>query len=324
MPRAHEAHLAHHRVARLVPELAGHVDVVVPGLAACLGDDRGHHLGHVDLPQPLVVHHERLRLGRELRVVEEGLGVDAHVVGVGEALVAPRHPVERAGLRREEPGGRCPRPPGRSRRGSRPGRAAARAGPSSAASSARLRRADQPLDAAGPVLEHLVDLDQGEAADPVRGMVDKAVRPVAVARERVAERRHRVLVDAHKERRRVRRRQDLVKEHVEGRVRGVVEAERRLPHLPHALPPRGGVLRAVVGVEAEAHLELVGRLRREALDQDLVEPPQGPVVALEPLHALVDRESDPGRLGDGADPGDRGQVAVGAVVFEGRHGSFGF
>ena len=53
---------------------------------------------------------------------------------------------------------------------------------------------------------------------------------------------------------------DLVKEDVERRVRRVVQAERRLPHLAHALPPGGRVLGAVVGVQAEAHLQLVDRL----------------------------------------------------------------
>ena len=88
MPEVHEADFAHHRVPRLVPELARHVAVVAPRLALRLGDDAGHHLRHVDLAQPLVEHHQRLVARRELLVVEERLGVDAHVVGVVEALVA--------------------------------------------------------------------------------------------------------------------------------------------------------------------------------------------------------------------------------------------
>ena len=61
-----EAHLANHGVARLVPELAGHVEVVAPRFAGRLADDRRHHLGHVDFTQPLVEHHERLVARREL------------------------------------------------------------------------------------------------------------------------------------------------------------------------------------------------------------------------------------------------------------------
>src|SRR5581483_6212402 len=60
-----EPDLAHHGVAGLVPELARHVAVVAPRLARRPGDDRGHHLRHVDLAQPLVEHHEGLGAGRE-------------------------------------------------------------------------------------------------------------------------------------------------------------------------------------------------------------------------------------------------------------------
>ena len=93
-----KADLAHHGVAGFVPELAGHVAVVVPRFARRFGDDAGHHLGHVHLAQPLVEHHQRLGLGRELLVVEEDLGVHAHVVGIGEALVPLRDAVVLVGL----------------------------------------------------------------------------------------------------------------------------------------------------------------------------------------------------------------------------------
>ena len=98
-----EADFAHHRVARFVPELPGHVAVITPGSFRCLGDDARHHLRHVHFAKPLVKHHQRLRLGRELFVVEKHLGVHAHVVGVRESLVPFRPSVVLVG-----PGGTHP------------------------------------------------------------------------------------------------------------------------------------------------------------------------------------------------------------------------
>ena len=88
-----EPDLAQHRGAGLVPELAGHVAVVAPRLAGGAGDDRRHHLRHVDLAEPLVQHHQRLRAGRERLVVQEGLGVHPLVPRVGEPLVTLRNRV---------------------------------------------------------------------------------------------------------------------------------------------------------------------------------------------------------------------------------------
>ena len=102
-PRA-EADLAHHGVPGLVPELPAHVAVITPGLPLGLVDDPGHHLGNVDLAEPLVQHHQRLRLRVEGRVVQERLGVHPLVVQVDEPLVPSRDAVVNVGRRRVPPG----------------------------------------------------------------------------------------------------------------------------------------------------------------------------------------------------------------------------
>ncbi len=85
-------------------------------------------------------------------------------------------------------------------------------------------------------------------------MVDQPVRLVAVTAKRIDQGRHGVIVESDKEGLCVRRGRDLVKKHVERLVRRIIQAEWRLAHLPHALPPGSRVLAAVVGVQAEAHL----------------------------------------------------------------------
>src|SRR5713101_2193289 len=63
-----KTHFPHHRVAGFVPQLAGHVPIVIPRFIGRLGEDAGHHFGHVDFPQPLVKHHQRLGLRREFGI----------------------------------------------------------------------------------------------------------------------------------------------------------------------------------------------------------------------------------------------------------------
>ena len=322
---AHEADLAHHRVTGLVPELAGHVDGVAPGLAGRLGDDAGHHLGHVDFAEALVIHHERLRCGRKRFVVEEGLGVDAHVVGIGEAFVAARGAVvdvrsggklplrrggaggfgrrrvavERAGLHEESVEQRGPRREGGAAFGG-----------------------EQGGEGGHAVGEHFVDLEQRETAEPERRMVDEAVGIALMARQGIAQCRKRTAVDTEKEGVGRGRGEDLVEENVERGVRHGVEPEGRLAHLAHARAPSGGVFGAVVGVEAEGHFQFVDGLGREAFDEDLVEAAERPVVALQAGDAFVDGEAGLHGVGKRADAGERGKIAVGAVV-GGVHGRAG-
>lgn len=98
-----EADFAHHGVARFVPELAGHIAVVVPRFIGGFGDDTGHHFGHIDLADAFVEHHERLGRGRERGIVEEDLGIDPHVVRIGESGVAFWNGIESVGCLRMKP-----------------------------------------------------------------------------------------------------------------------------------------------------------------------------------------------------------------------------
>jgi len=58
----------------------------------------GGAVRHVELTEPLVEHHEGLRERRFRLVVEEHLGIDAHVVRIGEAFVAFREAFEFVGF----------------------------------------------------------------------------------------------------------------------------------------------------------------------------------------------------------------------------------
>ncbi len=93
----------------------------------------------------------------------------------------------------------------------------------------------------------------------------------------------------------------------------MVEAEGRFPHLPHARPERCGVFRAVMGVEAEGHLELVHRFADQTVDEDLVQPAEAPVQALEPVHAGFHRKPRVLRSLERGKAREGGEVPMGLV-----------
>ena len=85
----HKANLPHHGMTCLIPKLSRNVLVIFPGFVGSFREDTRHHLWGVDLPEPLVKHHQRLGLGLECVVVKERLCVDSHVVRVWETLITP-------------------------------------------------------------------------------------------------------------------------------------------------------------------------------------------------------------------------------------------
>ena len=64
-------------------------------------------------------------------------------------------------------------------------------------------------------------------------------------------------------------------------VGNLLQSERRRAHLGHAVAHRGAVLGAVVRVQAERHLEFIDRFRGEPRLEDLHEPLQGKMEALD-------------------------------------------
>ena len=113
-----ERDLAHHRVARLVPQLAAQVQLPLERLVARGGNDRRHPLRHVHLAQALVGEGVGALVLGALRVVAVAVDQRRLVVGVDEALVAPHDRVRRrrpAALRSgsdgSTPGGSSPSSP---------------------------------------------------------------------------------------------------------------------------------------------------------------------------------------------------------------------
>ena len=51
-------------------------------------DDAGHHLGDIHLAKPLEEHHQRLRAGIILGVIEEGFGVHSLVIKILKSFVS--------------------------------------------------------------------------------------------------------------------------------------------------------------------------------------------------------------------------------------------
>lgn len=153
--------------------------------------------------------------------------------------------------------------------------------------------------------DHFTDLDQREATEAKRRMIDEAVGFALVAFERVAQRRQGVMVNPEQQRIGFGRGADLVEKNIERRVGHGVEAERWLAHFADASAPGGGVFGAVMRVQAERHFQFVDGLGGEALDENFVEPPQGPVVAFESGNAVVDGEPGLHGFGKRGEAGER-------------------
>ena len=129
--------------------------------------------------------------------------------------------------------------------------------------------------------------------------------------ERRVERRQRLLVEPDEQLRGRRRREDLVEEDLQGRVRApppgpaAARASRR-----RASRRACDVLGAEVGVVREAGLQLVDRLGGDAGGEDLVQPLEGVVIPLQPRDARLDRQAGPGRLLDRGQARQGRQAAV--------------
>jgi len=175
-------------------------------------------------------------------------------------------------------------------------------------------------DGAFAEIEHFIDLDQREAADTTGRMINEHVGRVEMVLQRVAQGGQGVPVNPKEQALDVRRVEDVVEECIERHIWNGIEPERRFAHLGHALAPGRGVLGGVMRVQTESHLQLVGRLGRQALDENLVQAAESPVVTLEAGNAFIDAGSEAHGLVHGADASKRWQIAVRAI-FRGGHGS---
>ena len=114
-----------------------------------------------------------------------------------------------------------------------------------------------------------------------------------------------------------RRGKNLVEENLQVRIRHHFEPQRRFAHFADAFAQSGDVLGAEVRVQAETHFQLVNRLGGDARGEDLVQPFEGIVVALEAAHTFFNGQAGVHRLGHEAKSGELRQVSVGGGAFHG-------
>src|SRR5919198_1610611 len=81
-----EGDRAHHRVARLVPELPGVIAIELPGLASAFRHERRHHLRHIHLQRPLAKE-------SEVALVRGYVGHAVHHVRGELEVVLPMEPL---------------------------------------------------------------------------------------------------------------------------------------------------------------------------------------------------------------------------------------
>ena len=305
-----KADFAHHGVAGFIPKLTGEVAVVVPGFAGGFDDDAGHHFGDVDFAKAFVEEHEGFGQGRELVVVEEDFGVDAHVVGVGKAFVAAGDFVVVEGLRGVVGRG-CDGVDGFDAVEIASGGEALVEEFEPGICEVADGRGDEAGDGLRAVGEEVGEFEQGEAAESHAGVIGEVVGVGEVLVEGGFERGQGFFVEAEKQLGRGGRGEDFVEEERETGVGDGVEAEGWFAHFADAFAKRGGVLGAEMGVEAEGHFEFVNRLGGEAGGEDVVEAFEGVVMALEAGDALLDGEAGFHGVGEGAEAGERREVAIG-------------
>ena len=279
-----ERDLAHHRVARLVPQLAAQLAAELERLVAAVGDDRRHPLGDVHLAQALVGERVRALVGGSILVVAVLVDQRRLVEDVGEARVAAHDAVARRragrGAQRRRRGrgasGRVAEDPagGGEQRADRGGPVAVRRH--------RGRGRATPGDRALLVAQRRVD-------QPHRRVVGERVRGRAIGRQRAGERARTTTWPAASSSPVSRACASSSNTRGERRVGRVAGVDRRMAQLVDPALERGRVLGVEPDLAAERALDLPLGRAGERVDRDRVEPP---VRVRDPPQA-------PGRAGDG-------------------------
>src|SRR5215468_2807489 len=91
-------------------------------------------------------------------------------------------------------------------------------------------------------------------------------------------------------------------------MRRFLKAQRWFAHLADAPAQRAHMLGAVVGVQAETHLQFVDWLGGDAVVEDLVQALENIVIALEPADALLDRQAGLHGFRHWTDPRQRREI----------------
>ena len=169
-------------------------------------------------------------------------------------------------------------------------------------------------------LQHVLQFQQGKAADADAGVIGQRIGVPQMLFEGRLQRGQGLLVEPEDQFVGGRRAQDFIEEDLQVRVGHGFEAQRRLAHFADALAQGGDMFGAEMGVEAEAHLELIDGFGGDARGEDLVQAFEGVVVTLEPADTFLDREAGLHGLVHRADPGQAGQAAIRLVSAHARDG----
>src|SRR5688572_16871163 len=97
-------------------------------------------------------------------------------------------------------------------------------------------------------------------------------------------------------------------------IRNHFQAQRWFTHFTHALAQGGDVFSAQVRVQAESHLQFIDWLGRYSRRENLVEPFERVVIALEPGHTLFHRQSGFHRIRKRTNSRERWEIMQGRIA----------
>jgi hypothetical protein len=95
----------------------------------------------------------------------------------------------------------------------------------------------------------------------------------------------------------------------------LIKAQRWFAHFADALAQGGDMFGAIMGVQAESHLELVDGLGGDAIVEDEVKPFEDVMISLEATHTLFHGETGLHGLIEGTKTGQRRKILVRRVRF---------
>ena len=279
-------------MARLVPELPRHVAIVGPRLAFGFMQDARHHFRHIDFANPLVKHHQHLRIRRHFLIVKEGLRIDSHIVGIREPLVASGRAIEDKSRRAVMPNRRFCILRHFPRAIQSPGTGEAnieKREPVGGFLQARVTTEGR--HGLRAPCTHIFHIHQCLTANTARRVVSQGMRLRDVALKPLAKRRQGFAIETGQAFLGRWRRQDFVKKHIQRGMLALLQAQRGLAHFTDSGAEERVHFRREMGVIAERHLDFIHRLLRNVGDANLVDAPESVMEALEPLDAGLDGQA---------------------------------
>jgi hypothetical protein len=139
--------------------------------------------------------------------------------------------------------------------------------------------------------DHLLDFQQGKAANAHRRMIRQRIGIREVSVQGRLKRRKNFLVNAQEQLFGASRGEHFVAEDRQSRMRDFVQAQGRFAHFAHTFAQSADVFRAIVSVQAESHLEFVDGFGRQAVIEDLVKAFEDVMIPFEAADAAFDRKA---------------------------------